>query len=74
MTCFKSVLAGLLDTAPRDVTMVTNGVNKNLRVVTDDVDLFARFSPSSLHSKGDLEHEVELIHALKAAGVPAVSR
>lgn len=70
MTSFKSVLGNLLGVLPRNITMVTDGVNKNLRVVADDTDLFARFSPSSLHSKDELENEVDLLNALNAAGAP----
>lgn len=70
MTSFKSVLANLLGVLPRDIGMITDGVNKNLRIVADDLDLFARFSPSFLHSKSELENEVELLNALNAVSAP----
>nr|WP_246729073.1 phosphotransferase [Methylosinus sp. RM1] len=45
--------------------MVTDGVNKNLRVVSDHNDVFARFSPTSLHSREELESEAALIATLR---------
>lgn len=70
MTSFKSVLANLLGVLPRDIAMITDGVNKNFRVAADDLDLFARFSPSFLHSKRELENEVELLNSLNVVGAP----
>lgn len=70
LTSFKSVLANLLGALPRDIAMITDGVNKNFRVVADDLDLFARFSPSSLHTKRELDGEVELLNSLNVVGAP----
>lgn len=65
MTNFEALIAGWFDVAPGAVRMVTDGVNKNLRVVSDHNDVFARFSPTSLHSREDIESEAALIATLR---------
>jgi Ser/Thr protein kinase RdoA (MazF antagonist) len=65
VTNFEALVAGWFGVAPGAVQMVTDGVNKNLRVVNDHNDVFARFSPTSLHSREDLESESVLIATLR---------
>src|SRR5690349_4537518 len=50
--------------------MITDGVNKTLRVVSDHDDVFARFSPTSLHSREALESEAALIATLRKQDIP----
>ncbi|MBY2972988.1 phosphotransferase enzyme family protein [Rhizobium leguminosarum] len=50
--------------------MVTNGVNKNLRITSHDGDVFARFSPATLHGRDCLESEATLLTGLGELGVP----
>lgn len=55
MSPFAVLIAGWFGVAPDAVRMITDGVNKTPRVVSDHDDVFARFSPTSLHSREALE-------------------
>ncbi|WP_315766366.1 MULTISPECIES: phosphotransferase enzyme family protein [unclassified Bradyrhizobium] len=70
MTNFEALVAGWFDIAPGAVRMITDGVNKNLRVVSEHDDLFVRFSPATLHSRDELESEAALIASLRKHDVP----
>lgn len=51
--------------------VIVNGVNKALRVKTDEIDVFARFSPTNLHSRQDMEKEAEFLDRLAQAEAPS---
>ncbi|MBB4299428.1 Ser/Thr protein kinase RdoA (MazF antagonist) [Rhizobium leguminosarum] len=70
MNEFQDLVARWFGTTPDAVRMITNGVNKNLRVASDHGDVFARFSPASLHSRDCLKSEAALLACLGELGVP----
>jgi Ser/Thr protein kinase RdoA (MazF antagonist) len=67
---FQAVVAEWFGVAPDEVRMISDGVNKNLRVVREEVDVFARFAPVSLHSRTRMEGKVALLTALRRLDVP----
>ncbi|API56786.1 hypothetical protein BMW22_35830 (plasmid) [Rhizobium leguminosarum] len=64
MTTFEAIAAKMLNVNNDAVQMVVNGVNKNLRVKSAGRDVHIRFSPTSLHSREDLEAEVAFLAAI----------
>lgn len=70
MSPFAVLAARWFGVAPGTVRMITDGVNKTLRVVSDHDDAFVRFSPTSLHSRKALINEAALIATLREQDIP----
>ncbi|UQE03616.1 phosphotransferase enzyme family protein [Bradyrhizobium japonicum] len=70
MSPFAVLVARWFGVAPGAVRMITDGVNKTLRVVSDQDDVFVRFSPTSLHSHEALISEAALIATLREQDIP----
>lgn len=70
LTEFQTIVGDWLRVEPTEVQMVTDGVNKNLRATVDSQDVFLRFSPSSLHSRSELEAEAAALKKLHSMGLP----
>ncbi|MBY3027461.1 phosphotransferase enzyme family protein [Rhizobium leguminosarum] len=70
LTEFQTLVGRWLRVEPNRVLTITNGVNKNLRAMINDDDVFVRFSPASLHSKCDLAWEATALKNLRLLEVP----
>ncbi|KAA3442101.1 hypothetical protein C7I87_32175 [Mesorhizobium sp. SARCC-RB16n] len=70
MVDYQPIVSRLLASDTCAIELVSDGVNKILRLSVHDEDVFMRLSPTELHSRSDLCRETALVQDLHASDVP----
>ncbi|MGX5799937.1 phosphotransferase enzyme family protein [Bradyrhizobium sp. Arg314] len=70
MVNYELVVNELLPRDAGSIELISDGVNKILRLEDRNDDLFMRLSPTQLHSKAALQHEAALVRGAHTSGVP----